>query len=115
MGGGRAPILPDPLIRAHSQERNLFGLLALAFWVQLLRYVQYIPIVGPLARVLAKVLPDVAAFAVLFIIYLAGAAIAFSLTFGREVSGPCTPCPPLPRADACTHPFARWPSSAPCG
>lgn len=76
----------------------MFGLLTLAFWVQLLRYVQYIPIVGPLARVLAKVLPDVAAFSVLFIVYLAGAAVAFSLAFGREVRRLQGQVLPLPRA-----------------
>jgi hypothetical protein len=60
------------------------GLLVFS-WTRLLEYLTIIPSVGPLARVMGKMIQDVISFLIVFSCYLFGASIAFNIVYGQEV------------------------------
>lgn len=61
------------------------AVLCLFLWIQLIRFAEFIPRLGPLARVMGKVVIDVLAFTGLYLLYLVGASVAFAMLFGFQV------------------------------
>jgi hypothetical protein len=49
------------------------------------QYMVIFPSVGPLARVMGKMIKDVCSFMIVFACYLIGASLAFNLVFGHQV------------------------------
>jgi hypothetical protein len=66
-------------------ERCCASVLLVVCWCRLLQYLSIIPAIGPLARVMGKMIKDVMAFITIFCCYLIGAAVAFTIIFGNEL------------------------------